>query len=80
MRDIENVKKTSYGSAHSKIDPWPRLGSSDDYFETKKALQQGVWLRISVGYDDEFLNLKKTCKQLLKIFKKFKFFIVIYVF
>ena len=76
LRDIENVKyphglrkETSYGSAHSKIDPWPRLGSSGDYFATKNTLQQGVWLRISVGYDDEFLNLRKNLQTVIEHFQ-----------
>jgi cystathionine beta-lyase/cystathionine gamma-synthase len=55
-------KETSYGAAYSKIDPWPRLGLHNDYWKKPDGDdddndddgdgKQGVWLRVSVGYNN----------------------------
>lgn len=75
LNDIEGakyprglLKETSYGSEYSKIDPWPHLGSNNDYFETKKEKKSGVWLRISVGYNDTFTNLSRNLQIVIENF------------
>lgn len=64
------VKETSYGAAYSKIDPWPHLGSSTDYDKEKTDGKQGVWLRVSVGYQDSFEHLLKNLKIVIETFAK----------
>lgn len=51
-------QETSFGAAHSKVDPWPKLGFSDDYMQPETLLRssqnhsRGVWIRLAIGYDD----------------------------
>ena len=46
--------QTSYGSAYSKIDSFPRHGFSNDRDFVKQPDKiRGVWLRLSIGYESE---------------------------
>ena len=78
LKDIENIvypaglkKETSYGAAYSKIDPWPHLGLSTDYTnEDQKDGKQGVWLRVSVGYDESYSFLYRNLLNVIETLKK----------
>lgn len=74
LADIENIiypfgleKETSYGASYSKIDAWPRLGLSTDYTdEDQTNAKQGVWLRVSVGYDESYSFLYKNLQTVIQ--------------
>lgn len=82
LRDAETVKsaylkvETSFGSKYSKIDPWPKIGASVDYDSQISASSNssnstndhGVWLRISIGYEE---NLDFIMQELQNIIKNF---------
>lgn len=60
FRDNSHISfVTSFGGKHSKVDPWPEIGFNDKYSPaTNKERQQGIWLRISVGFEDSLESLK----------------------
>jgi cystathionine beta-lyase/cystathionine gamma-synthase len=50
--------ETSFGSAHSKLDPWPKIATSDAYdFPPGKAKMKGCWIRLSIGHEDTLENI-----------------------
>ena len=59
--NILNIKfglewETSYGSPHSKICNWIKIGKENKY-DKSKGNNKGVWFRLSVGFNDTFENV-----------------------
>ena len=70
MNGIKGIKlETSYGSSYSKICPWASFGKSNKYdygnnndtFE----LKTGIWLRLSIGYNDNFESIQQNLKEII---------------
>lgn len=57
--------ETSYGSSYSKICPWAKYGLNDMYEDPFKFPKKGIWLRLSVGYKDNFDSLKDALMTLI---------------
>jgi cystathionine beta-lyase/cystathionine gamma-synthase len=60
--------ETSYGSAYSKIDRYPVIFVNNGYDPVdseyfKKPSVDGVWIRLSVGYDSDFETIINGLKQ-----------------
>jgi cysteine-S-conjugate beta-lyase len=50
--------ETSFGSAYSKMDPWPKVATSDAYdFPSTNVGVRGCWIRLSIGYEDSLENI-----------------------
>ena len=58
--------ETSYGSSYSKIDPWAHTGNHNDYDypKTKEGGIFGLWIRLSIGYEDSVENIMKGLEPL----------------
>lgn len=49
------ILETSYGSKHSKLDPWPKTKHSNAYdIDSTEEGEKGVWLRLAIGCNDSF--------------------------
>lgn len=79
VHDITNILssvtyiyyETSFGSSHTKIDSFPKLGKSDKYDFVKnkdKDKINGVWIRLSIGHE---INPDKAINSLEDIINKF---------
>jgi len=63
--------ETSFGAPHSKIDPWPRLGISNDYDfkDQKEENRQGVWIRIAIGFSDQIEEIIEPVIELISTYQ-----------
>lgn len=49
--------ETSFGSAFSKFDPWPKMGNSGSYDFPGAEGTKGTWIRLAIGYEDNLDNI-----------------------
>ena len=58
---------TSYGSAKSRIDQYPKIGKSNMYDYSKLGnAKQGLWIRLAIGYESEYQTIINGINQMLE--------------
>ena len=66
LEGIHGIKlETSYGSEYSKVCLWAKYGLNDIYESSFKYPKNGIWIRLAVGYKDNFESLKDSLMALV---------------
>jgi len=61
------VAETSYGSAHSKLDPYSKMGKHNihEYPKDPKPGKEGLWIRLAIGYESTLEEVSTNLSTLL---------------
>lgn len=64
--------KTSYGGKETRIDCFPEYGDSNFYGAQEEVAKNGIWIRLSIGYESMYKEIVVGLERVLEDFRLLK--------